>query len=188
MPLATSSKHQGHNANSVSVLSRFLLVLSVVLMASCSRSMTDLELYVETTQNKFQGSVEPLPQFEPYHNYVYSTFKYRSPFSEPTTGIDDTADAGTGIRPPTERRKEPLEFFPLDSLTMVGTLERGNDVWGLIRDPDGTIHRVQPGNHAGENYGEIIKISESNIDLLEIIPDGLGAWIEREISLSIGED
>ena len=71
---------------------------------------------------------------------------------------------------------------------MVGTLERGKQVWGLIRDPEGTIHRVQPGNHAGENYGEIIRIGETSIDLLEIIPDGLGAWIEREISLSLGEE
>ena len=188
MHLVSSFKQHSYDADRVTILSKLLILLSVVILASCSSSMADLELYVETTQNKYQGSVEPLPQFEPYHNYVYSTFKYRSPFSEPTTGIDDTADTGTGIRPPTERRKEPLEFFPLDSLTMVGTLERGNDVWGLIRDPDGTIHRVQPGNHAGENYGEIIKISESNIDLLEIIPDGLGAWIEREISLSIGEE
>ena len=162
-------------------------LITTSLLTACSNDITDLELYVETTQTKFQGSVQPLPQFEPYQNYIYSTFNYRTPFTEPTTGIDQETANDNGLRPATERRKEPLEFFPLDSLKMVGTLEKDKQVWGLIRDPDGTIHRVQPGHHAGENYGEIIKISETGIDMLEIIPDGLGAWIEREISLSIGE-
>ena len=167
------------------------IIVSVVVLgtlSACSSNMDDLEQYVATTRTKYQGSVEPLPQFEPYQNYVYSTFNYRSPFTEPSAAEPEESTANAGPRPDKERRKEPLEFFPLDSLKMVGTLERGGETWGLIRDPDGTIHRVQPGNHAGENFGEIIRISESSIDLLEIIPDGLGAWIEREISLSLGEE
>lgn len=159
------------------------------LLTACSNDFSDLEQYVTETRTKYQGSVEPLPQFEPYQNYVYSTFNYRTPFTEPSAAQSDDQIAGdTGPRPDKDRRKEPLEFFPLDSLQMVGTLERGGESWGLVRDPDGTIHRVQPGNHAGENFGEIIRISETSIDLLEIIPDGLGAWIEREISLSLGEE
>jgi type IV pilus assembly protein PilP len=99
----------------------------------------------------------------------------------------DTAQGATGEGAPDKtRRKEPLEFFPMDSLKMVGILEQKGEVWGLIQDPDGTIHRVQAGNHAGETYGEIVRISEESIDFVESIPDGLGAWIEREISLSIG--
>lgn len=180
----TKAIHSQHHNQPGLVCSLF----AILLLSACSRDMTDLELYVESTQSKYHGSVQPLPQFEPYQNYIYSTFNFRTPFTEPTTGIDQDTASDNGIRPETERRKEPLEFFPLDSLKMVGTLERNKQVWGLIRDPDGTIHRVQPGNHAGENYGEIIKIGDSSIDLLEIIPDGLGAWIEREISLSIGEE
>ncbi len=160
-------------------------LLAVLLAGGCSRSMKDLEQYVETTRNKYQGSVEPLPQFEPYQNHVYSTFSYRDPFIEPV--VADTSQEATGEgAPDTKRRKEPLEFFPMDSLKMVGILEQKGEVWGLIQDPDGTIHRVQNGNHAGENYGEIIRISEESIEFVEIIPDGLGAWIEREISLNIG--
>ena len=70
---------------------------------------------------------------------------------------------------------------------MVGILEQRGSVWGLIRDPDGTIHTVKPGNYLGENFGEIIRITESQVEILEIISDGLGAWIEREIDLSLGE-
>ena len=167
------------------------LVACVVLLnvlAACTTDISDLEQYVMAAQNKYQGSVSPLPTFEPYQTYTYSAFNFRNPFTEPTPA--DTVDQSTasGPRPDKERRKEPLEFFPLDSLTMVGTLEREGEMWGLIRDPDGAIHRIKPGNHAGENFGEIIRVSNNAIDLLEIIPDGLGAWIEREISLSLGEE
>jgi type IV pilus assembly protein PilP len=165
-----------------------IILICLCLLTACSNDMSDLEQYVTETRTKYQGSVEPLPQFEPYQNYVYSTFNYRTPFTEPSAAQPDDQASDTGPRPDKDRRKEPLEFFPLDSLQMVGTLERGGESWGLVRDPDGTIHRVQPGNHAGENFGEIIRISETSIDLLEIIPDGLGAWIEREISLSLGEE
>lgn len=164
---------------------KLALVAALLAAGGCSRSMSDLEQYVETTRNKYQGSVEPLPQFEPYQNHVYAAFNYRDPFIEPVAAdtSEQTADQGG---PDTQRRKEPLEFFPMDSLQMVGILEQKGEIWGLIQDPDGTIHRVQNGNHAGENYGEIVRITEESIDFIEIIPDGLGAWIEREISLSIG--
>jgi type IV pilus assembly protein PilP len=169
----------------IKALKTLTLLLSVSIISACAPGMSDLQQFVESTKNKYQGSVEPLPQFEPYQNYVYSAFSYRDPFSQPVVQ-EPVAEAGAG--PDKDRRKEPLEFFPLDGLKMVGTLEQKGEMWGLIRDPDGTIHRVQPGNHAGQNYGEILRITEDAIDLLEIIPDGLGAWIEREISLLIGEE
>lgn len=161
-------------------------LLAALLAGGCSRSMSDLEQYIEATKNKYQGSVEPLPQFEPYQNHVYTAFNYRDPFIEPVAADTSQDTAGAG-GPDTNRRKEPLEFFPMDSLDMVGILEQKGEVWGLIQDPDGTIHRVQTGNHAGENFGEIIRITEDRIDFVEIIPDGMGAWVEREITLSIGD-
>lgn len=173
---------------SAGTLKLILAAAALLAAGGCSRSMSDLEEYVETTKNKYQGSVEPLPQFEPYQNHVYTAFNYRDPFIEPVDPADTTEQAMGEGGPDTNRRKEPLEFFPMDSLKMVGILEQKGEVWGLIQDPDGTIHRVQNGNHAGENYGEIIRISEESIDFVEIIPDGLGAWIEREISLSIGAE
>ena len=172
--------------HSFSIRKTAVIVFVVGTLSACAGDMSDLKQYVEETKSKYQGNVEPLPQFEPYNNYDYAAFNLRPPFTPPTTDID-AEETASGPSPDKERRKEPLEFFPLDSLQMVGTLEQKGEVWGLIKDPDGTIHRVQPGNHAGENFGEIIRISEESIDLLEIIPDGLGAWVEREISLSIGE-
>ena len=85
------------------------------------------------------------------------------------------------------RRKEALEDFPLDALKMVGTLSRGKQVWAVVQAPDGSVHRVQKGNFAGQNFGKIKSVSEEKIDLVELIQGALGEWIEREASLSIQE-
>lgn len=165
----------------------FTLVVVAAIVSGCAGDFSDLQQYVEDTKGKYQGSVEPLPQFNPYQNHVYSVFDYRPPFDEPVAAREQEVVSNSGPAPDIQRRKEPLEFFPLDALRMVGTLEQQGEVWGLVKDPEGTIHRVQPGNYMGQNFGEIIRIEDDSIDLLEIIPDGLGAWVEREISLTLGE-
>ncbi|GIX22435.1 MAG: fimbrial protein [Gammaproteobacteria bacterium] len=153
---------------------------------ACAPGLSDLEQYVESTRNKYQGSVEPLPLIEPYQSYKYAALDRRDPFTEPQR--EQAAPPASGPRPDMQRRKEPLEAFPLDSLRMVGTLERQGEVWGLVRDPNGTIHRVKPGNHMGQNYGEIVRITESRIELVELVPDGLGGWMERKAQLSLTEE
>lgn len=165
----------------------FMLLASMTALSGCTGDMNDLRQYVEETKSKYQGSVEPLPQFQPYQSHTYSASSYRAPFDKPAAAQEQEVVANNGPAPDVQRRKEPLEFFPLDALLMVGTLEQKGEVWGLVKDPEGTIHRVQPGNHMGQNFGEVIRIEDGSIDLLEIIPDGLGAWIEREASLTLGE-
>lgn len=91
------------------------------------------------------------------------------------------------MRPDSNRPREALEAFPLDTLRMVGTLDQGGQSWGLVRANDGTIHRVQPGNYLGQNHGRIANITEYEIELVEIVPDGLGGWIERQASLALSE-
>ena len=70
---------------------------------------------------------------------------------------------------------------------MVGTLERNGNSWALVRMSDSTIHRVKPGNYMGQNYGKIIQITESEVELTEIVPDGLGGWMERQAALALSE-
>jgi type IV pilus assembly protein PilP len=94
---------------------------------------------------------------------------------------------GNGIKPDFDRPSEPLEEYPLDSLRMVGTMQKGQETWALILDKDGAIHRVQPGNYMGQNYGKITRVTESEVDLTEIIPDGLGGWMERQSSIALKE-
>jgi len=89
------------------------------------------------------------------------------------------------LNPDSTRPRQPLEVYPLDTLSMVGLLEQGDQLWGLIKDSQNTVHRVQVGNYMGQNEGRIIDINESAVYLVEIIPDGLGGYIERDASIAI---
>ncbi|WP_255210623.1 pilus assembly protein PilP [Methylogaea oryzae] len=75
----------------------------------------------------------------------------------------------------------------MDSLRMVGTLAKGKVLWGLIKAPDGTIHRVRSGNYLGKNYGKVVSVSADRIDLVEIVADGANAWREQPASIALAE-
>ncbi len=171
---------------------RPLLVSALAIgLSACAGDVRDLQQFVQETKQKHSGSVEPLPQFEPYQNFEYDPAELRDPFAaQPDLAPPDETSVATntgGLQPDQSRRREPLEFFPLDTLAMVGVLEQNGVTWGLIQAPDGTIHRVLEGNYAGENFGQITRISEERVSILEIVPDGLGAWVEREAALVLGE-
>ncbi len=162
--------------------SRIVLILGI--LTACSEDMSDLERFVSETKQKHQGEVEPLPEIEPYRSFEYDSSILEDPF----VVEQEIDEVPTGPKPDEDRRKEPLEFFPLDTLKMVGILEQENAMWGLIKDADGTIHRVQPGNYAGENDGKIISVEETKISISELIPDGQGAWMDRDASLALGDE
>lgn len=164
-----------------------LLALSATLLSGCERDISDLEHFVRDTKQKHSGFVKPLPEFEPYRSFAYQAEKIRDPFVVEQS-IEEAIAESTGPRPDTNRRKEPLEAFPVDSLKMVGVLEQSASMWALVRDPDGTIHRVQQGNYLGENDGHITGISESKIEIRELVKDGLGNWMAREASLGLSNE
>jgi type IV pilus assembly protein PilP len=152
--------------------------------------MGDLHAFVQQTKVKHHGKVDPLPEFPPYENFVYAPDQLRDPF-KPQTDQMVAANYDTqyrGPRPEQGRRKEPLESFPLDSLKMVGLLQQSDQTWGLVKDPNGTIHRIQPGNYAGQNNGKINIVGESSIDILELVPDGLSGWVNRNAKLAMREE
>lgn len=163
------------------------LIAVMTITSSCSQDNSDLHEFIKQTKSKHVGSVQPLPQFKPYKNFTYSATELRDPF-EAAFEEEQQESTTSSLRPDIQRPKEPLESFPLDTLRMVGILEQNQQVWGLIKDPNNVVHRVQAGNYAGHNEGQIILVTEQQIDLIEIIPDGLGAYIEREASLAIGSD
>lgn len=162
-------------------------------LAGCSEGMSDLKRFVEKTKQRPGGEIEELPEFEPYESFTYDPTELRDPF-RPSEGFGMTAEeqaakeSDSGLAPDTSRPKEPLEQFPLDSLEMVGTLGQGDQEWGLVKSPEGVIHRVQEGNYLGQNYGRITELSAERIEVLEIVPDGQGDWMEREAALSLGEE
>jgi len=174
-------------------LPRWLTMASIAgLLAACSNNPTaDLEKYVETIKSQQKSSIEPLPEFEPFETFTYSAEELRDPFtppvfSHPAAAVVASA-GGNGIKPDFDRPREPLEEYPLDSLRMVGTMQKGQETWALILDKDDAIHRVQPGNYLGQNNGKITRVTEFEVELTEIIPDGLGGWMERPASIAISE-
>jgi len=164
-----------------------LPLISGPVLTGCTQSVDDLYAYIDQSKSAHVGSVKPIPQFKPYESFSYSAAELRDPF-EAAVDIDDDADKDDHLSPDKTRPREPLEAFPLDTLRMVGVLEQGDNLWGLIEDPKQVVHRVKTGNYLGQNEGAITGISEGEIFLVEIIPDGVGGYIERDASIAIGNE
>lgn len=168
-----------------------LLVMAGLIIAGCSGDqLGDLRNFVETEKAKPGGRVEPIPEVKPFESFTYRPGGRKSPF-EPwglSSGVTKTTGgANGGLHPDMNRRRETLEAFPLDTLRMVGTLAQKNGVWAIIKAPDGLVYRVKRNNYLGQNHGRITKISEDKVELVEIVPDGLGGWQERRASLVLAD-
>ncbi len=166
------------------------LVLAIAMLgiAACGGDQDDLDQYINEVKARPGGRIEPLPEITPYEvfTYVADAQGVRSPFI-PDTPQATTTGPGGGIRPDSDRSREFLEGFPLDTLRMVGTLDMGDTMYGLVQTSDGLIHRVVPGNYMGQNDGRINGIDESEIELVEIISDGIGGYIERDAAISLSD-
>ncbi|MEJ2508202.1 MAG: pilus assembly protein PilP [Gammaproteobacteria bacterium] len=158
-------------------------------LAGCQSSPHgDLDQWVKKVKSEQRGHVAPLPEVKPYETYTYNDKDLRDPFKPYIPEAERRrrqAEANTKLRPDQNRRREALEAFSLDSLKFVGTLEKKGQTWALIQAPDHTVHRVQVGNHMGQNYGKITRITENKVSLREIIPNGLGGWVERNAALTL---
>jgi len=151
----------------------------------------DLDKFMADTRAKPRGHVEPLPEFKAYEAFSYSAADRRAPFEPPVdvqlTMLDE--EPVDEVEPDLDRPKEVLESFDIKELDMVGTLQgTTGDLYALIRDSSGGIHRVHTGNYMGQNYGRIIGVNQSRIELIEIVPNGRGGWVERPRSLTLNDE
>jgi len=170
---------------SLSLKHSLLLLLLVAGVAGCGGDMDELDAYINEVKARPGGRIDPLPEITQYVDFAYiaDAQGFRSPFQPDTPQI--SASAG-GARPDLERSREYLESFPLDTLSMVGTMQIGDTKFGLVlAAADGLIHRVTPGNYLGQNDGRVTEISESEIEVVEIISDGIGGYIERDAAVSL---
>lgn len=172
-------------------MTRYPVVLIALLaIAGCSLDggHSDLHQKMAAVKHKPRGQIEPIPTFTPYSPFVYSAAALRSPFTRPVLESDQRlVGRRLDVAPDMNRQRELLEGFNIDALTMVGTLSRRGQLWALIDDGDGGIHRITVGNYMGKNHGRIVNASPSQIDILEIVPDGTGGWIERPRALALEE-
>jgi type IV pilus assembly protein PilP len=171
-------------------LRRALLpMVGAVAIAGCSASndFQDIKTFMDQVDAKGKGQIEPLPEFLPYQAFAYGAGNMRSPFEPPVVvkPIDPNKKTAQ-VKPDPNRVKQFLEQFNIGAIAMVGTLSQGARLYGLVRDPQGGVHRVQMGDFMGMDNGKILAIDENRIELLEIVSDGTGGWVERERTVNLG--
>lgn len=145
---------------------------------ACTGDMDELEQYVAKVKARKSTQIDPIPQIKQYEAFTYVPGNRRDPF-QPSPEVNNS-----GVHPDTNRNREPLEEFPLDSLHMVGVIDYNKVLYALVKAPDNVIHRVTVGNYMGQNFGKIVKITETEIALDEIVPDGFGGFKEQPATLA----
>jgi len=178
------SDHRGGHASAAGPLrAAAIALLGALALAGCGgESHSDLRAWMGEQGKGARGKLDPLPQVKPYDPFAYNAFDLPDPFKprkiEPTKGTSKLA-------PDLARRKEPLEAYPLESLLMVGTLEKNKTVFALVRTPDKDVYQVRAGNYLGQNFGVVTGIGDSEVKLKELVQDGAGDWTERSSTLML---
>ena len=163
------------------------LVLACALASCGGEQYSDLRQFVKESENLPHGRIPALPDVKPYEPFTYDAYNLVDPFKPRKIEPPKNAAAG-GIQPDLNRRKEPLEAYPLENLRMVGTLQQNKQTFALVKSPDNNLFRVKSGNYLGQNFGLITEISESTIKLKEIVQDSGGDWTERVSTLTLTEE
>ena len=167
-------------------MKRLIIPVALVALGGCSSEIDNLKTFVRDSDKDLPRRIEPLPAVKPFEPFAYEGFDLPDPF-KPRKLSAPKEGSGGGIAPDLNRRKEPLEAFPLEQLKMVGTLSQGNDTYALVR-ADKTLYRVKKGNYMGQNFGLIMDVNDSEIKLKEIVQDSAGDWAERQSVLPLLEE
>ena len=173
-------------------MSRVPGVCVVVLMASLSgcgsdNDFSDLDAYMKEVRSRPAGNVEPTPKFHAYETFIYRAAALRSPFQPPVKiDLSGRQKGEHDVHPDPNRPKQFLEGFNIELFEMVGTLSDASGTFALLRGAGG-VHRLKVGDYLGRNDGRIVAISEAQVDVLELVPDGSGGWLERPRTIPLKE-
>jgi type IV pilus assembly protein PilP len=166
----------------------FVAALCVAMIGCGKDKFEDLNAYVTEVQARPGTPIAPLPELKVYERYTYRGAGMRDPFkpaAKAEAPVAARSKSTSKLRPNVERNREALEQYARDTLKMVGSLNKDNEKWAIIKTSDGLIYRVKIGNHIGKNFGEITRITDKNVDITEVVSDGLGGWVERKATLKI---
>ncbi len=163
----------------------------LVLISGCTSGTDDLDKWVAAEKGKKGPPVPPLPVLRTFETFNY-TYKDNDPDVRDPFGLSvadrQEAHSSTNNGPqPDQHPKEPMESYPLDSLKMVGTIGGGPGIEALVKDPEGVVHRVHMHNYLGQNNGKVTAIAEDHIDLVELVSNGTGGWMEHQAKIALGE-
>ncbi|HEY1326880.1 MAG TPA: pilus assembly protein PilP [Casimicrobiaceae bacterium] len=160
---------------------RLIVIACAAALAACSSSHQDLREWMAEQGKGVKGRLDPLPSIRPYEPFTYNAFDLPDPFKPRKVEVNKASK----LAPDLTRRREPLEAFPLESLSMVGTIEKGRALYALVKTPEKDIYQVRQGNYMGQNYGVVVGISDTDIKLKELVQDGAGDWAERSSALNL---
>lgn len=164
---------------------RYGVMLCGLLLAGCAQDdMSDLRQFMDQAGRDSQEKMEPLPEVKMPEVFSYNPAGLPDPFAARNLR---PAGSGGGPVPDMNRPKTHLETFPLDGLRMVGTLRRGGELIALVRTPDNAIYQVRKGDRIGQNFGVVIGISDTAIEIRETVQDGVGDWTQTNTSLPLQE-
>ncbi len=163
--------------------------VAVLALSACTGEQEELQAWMDQQRHEVQPSVQPLSPPQKFNPQAYAGMDGVEPFStQKLTGAlkQEAAQPNSAVAAELSRRKEPLEAFPLDSMSMVGSVNRKGVPYALLK-VDNLLYQVKVGEYLGQNYGKIMKITETEITLREIVQDAAGEWIERPTTLQLQE-
>lgn len=164
------------------------LILCLAL-AGCGAETEELQAWMDQQRREVKPSVEPLTPPKKFDPAPYTSKMAVEPFSNQKLSValkQEARQPNSVLSAELNRRKEPLEAYPLDSMSMVGSVARSGLPFALLR-VDSLLYQVKVGDYLGQNYGKITKISETEVALREVVQDAAGEWIERNSSLQLQE-
>jgi type IV pilus assembly protein PilP len=165
------------------------LMLTALLLAACGANHEELQQWMEQQRREVRPNVTPLQPPKKFDPQPYASAQAVEPFSAQKLTVaikQESRQPNSLLAGELNRRKEPLESYPLDSMRMVGSLAKAGSPFALLK-VDNLLYQVKVGDYLGQNYGRITKIAETEIALREIVQDAAGEWIERVGSLQLQE-
>ena len=166
-----------------------VMTLVAIAAAGCGGEQEELTQWMEQQRREVKPSVEPLSPPKKFTPQPYAALGGVEPFSNQKLTValkQEARQPNSLLAAEINRRKEPLEAYPLDSMSMVGSVVKAGRPYALLR-VDTLLYQVKPGDYLGQNYGKITKISETDVALREIVQDAAGEWIERTSALQLQE-
>jgi len=164
-------------------------VVAALALVGCGAELEELQSWMDQQKREVKPSVPPLTPPKKFDPQPYAVAEAVDPFSNQKLAValkrDERAPSSL-LAAELNRRKEPLEAYPLDSMSMVGSLNRTGKPYALLR-VEGLLYQVKVGDYIGQNYGRILKVGESELVLREVVQDAAGEWIERNTSLQLVE-
>ena len=165
------------------------LALAALCLAACSGEQEELSQWMEQQKREVKPNVQALSAPKKFNPQAYAGFAGVEPFSTQKLVValkQEARQPNSLLSAEINRRKEPLEAYPLDSMSMVGSVTKAGRQYALLK-VDSLLYQVKPGDYLGQNFGKITKISETDVSLREIVQDAAGEWIERTSALQLQE-